>query len=384
MSQSSQSILDHIADFLKFISSAQSFWFILDTSYDHGCHLASRFRLDPEEYEALFIVASLAHYTRFGLAMKPTAWIKFLGGHRFASDDREIEIDIKKIDLDAYIDGTPPSRLKQKKLYVIRIGNKTERSPNKIEEQMGQDGRIITTPPRVNRIGIKTQSLGRIADPFIWNFILEKDMDEEDKASPSLSTSLSSVSSTSPSSSTTTTTTTSSSSLSPPAPANKKRKLNEGASNVDVSSNDDYPHLLRALGIEEDGFNPVDPTIQKIMRGLLAELIDLLSKDYELNIIDSANNSVSYIRVPKTSSNRSFQNSKEWLDVAIKVARTKHGGTYEAAYHISNHLLRTPERKRTRAICVHPDVISQTNKINKGNKRNLAESKTDLVRTLQK
>ena len=113
---------------------------------------------------------------------------------------------------------------------------------------------------------------------------------------------LSSVSSTSPSSSTTTMTTISSSSSSPPAPANKKRKLNEGASNVDVSSNDDYPHLLRALGKEEDGFNPADPTIQKIMRGLLAELIDLLSKDYELNIIDSANNSVSYIHVPKTSS----------------------------------------------------------------------------------
>jgi hypothetical protein len=54
--------------------------------------------------------------------------------------------------------------------------------------------------------------------------------------------------------------------------------LNEGASNVDVSSNADYPHLLCALGKEEDGFNPVDPAIQKIMRGLLAELIDLLSK----------------------------------------------------------------------------------------------------------
>ena len=65
-------------------------------------------------------------------------------------------------------------------------------------------------------------------------------------------------------------------------------------SNVDVSSNDDYPHLLHPLGKEEDGFNPRDPTIQKITRGLLAELIDLLSTDYELDIIDSANtNSVS-------------------------------------------------------------------------------------------
>ena len=33
---------------------------------------------------------------------------------------------------------------------------------------------------------------------------------------------------------------------------------------------------------------------------------------------------------------------------------------------------------------MHPDVISQTNKINEGNKCNLTKSKTDLVITLQK
>ena len=49
-----------------------------------------------------------------------------------------------------------------------------------------------------------------------------------------------------------------------------------------MSSNDDYYHLSRALG-KEDGFNSADPTKQKITRALLAELIDLLSKDYELN-----------------------------------------------------------------------------------------------------
>ena len=40
----------------------------------HGCHLANRFLLEPDEYEALL------HYTRFGFAMKPMAWSKFLGG----------------------------------------------------------------------------------------------------------------------------------------------------------------------------------------------------------------------------------------------------------------------------------------------------------------
>ena len=80
MSQSSQSILDHIAEMLRFISNAQSFWFTLDTSYNHGCHLANRFRLGPNDYKVLLVVAGLAHYTRFGFAMKPTAWSKFLGG----------------------------------------------------------------------------------------------------------------------------------------------------------------------------------------------------------------------------------------------------------------------------------------------------------------
>ena len=79
--------MDHTADFLKFISSAQSFWFSLDTSYNHGCHLASRFRLDPDEYEALLIVAGLASYTRFGFQIMADAWRKFLGGRWFVIDN---------------------------------------------------------------------------------------------------------------------------------------------------------------------------------------------------------------------------------------------------------------------------------------------------------
>ena len=48
------------------------------------------------------------------------------------------------------INGTLPSQLKQKGFYVVRFGNKSEQLPNKIEEQMGQDGGSITTPPRLN------------------------------------------------------------------------------------------------------------------------------------------------------------------------------------------------------------------------------------------
>jgi hypothetical protein len=178
-------------------------------------------------------------------------------------------------------------------------------------------------------------------EPFVWNYIIENDTDDKDTSLTSLLSSTLSLSSSSPSlssllpSSTMTITLLSSP---PPAPANKKRKLNKGASNNYVSSNDDYPHLSCALG-KEDGFNLVDPTIQKIMQALLAELIGLLSKDYELNLIDSAYNSVSYLCVPKASSDQSFQNTKEWLDVSIKISGSKHGGTFKYAYRIANHLI---------------------------------------------
>ena len=45
---------------------------------------------------------------------------------------------------------------------------------------MGQDGRLITTPPGLNGIGIKTQSFRRIVEPFIWNYLVENDMESKD------------------------------------------------------------------------------------------------------------------------------------------------------------------------------------------------------------
>ena len=51
---------------------------------------------------------------------------------------------------------------------------------------------------------------------------------------------------------------------------------------------------------------------------------------------------------------------------------------------VQNPIARAHAREKAHLRNMHPDVISQTNKINEGNKRNLAELKTDLVGTLQK
>jgi hypothetical protein len=51
---------------------------------------------------------------------------------------------------------------------------------------------------------------------------------------------------------------------------------------------------------------------------------------------------------------------------------------------VQNPIARVHAREKAHSRNMHPNVISQTNKINEGNKRNLVESKTDLVGTLRK
>ena len=75
-----------------------------------------------------------------------------------------------------------------------------------------------------------------------------------------------------------------------------------------------YPFLSKALlGVEDGGgFDPTDPLVLKSMRSLLRELNTLLSTTYELNTTDMSNNKICYVRVPRTSSDNSFRNLKEW------------------------------------------------------------------------
>ena len=51
------------------------------------------------------------------------------------------------------------------------------------------------------------------------------------------------------------------------------------------------------------------------------------------------NNKILYVQVPRTKNDRSFLNSKEWVDTAIKISSSKHGGTFESAYCITNHII---------------------------------------------
>jgi hypothetical protein len=103
-------LLDHIAEFLLFLSDAQSFWFTLNTSYNHGLHLSRWFGLSPCNYECLLATTNLAHYTKSGFTIKPKEWKMFFDGHYFAVvegiDECKVELDKKKLYIERMIDRT--------------------------------------------------------------------------------------------------------------------------------------------------------------------------------------------------------------------------------------------------------------------------------------
>ena len=142
--------------------------------------------------------------------------------------------------------------------------------------QKYSDGRLIVDPPRLNGLRIKQQSFRKLMEPFVWNYILEKDLDEEDDSSINKDDSVQSLhkSPTSP----------------PPLTAVSAAAITpvRASSLNDNDMSKLYPNLSHALGDDDGFFDPTDPLVDKSMQGLLKELnhLLLLSTKYELNLRD--------------------------------------------------------------------------------------------------
>ena len=111
-------------------------------------------------------------------------WKVFLEGYLFSTIncDGTIEVDTKKMYIDAFIQGEPPK--KRKDIAFIRIGVLKASSHRKVEMQKDpHDGRTITSPPRLSGLCLQQSSFRRLIEPILWNYILEKDLDEEDDSS---------------------------------------------------------------------------------------------------------------------------------------------------------------------------------------------------------
>ncbi len=103
----------------------------------------------PKNGEYLFVAANLTHVDkRWGFSIKMMKWRFFLEGHRFTTIncDCTFEVDVKKVDLNAFIEGEYPKH--REKVNFIRIGVLKASPHKKVEMQKDpHDGRMITTPP---------------------------------------------------------------------------------------------------------------------------------------------------------------------------------------------------------------------------------------------
>ena len=187
-------------------------------------------------------------------------WKVFLEGYLFSTIncdcDGTFEVDRKKMDIDAFIQGE--SANKRKDIAFIRNGVLHAKSPRKIEMQKDSDGLMIVTPPQLNGLRIKQQSFRQCVEQSKWNYLLEKkeeggkdddDKDnndeDDDKGDDDDSDDNDEVNARSPS------------------PSNKKRKYNTITPGVDddMAKSDmakaksemakPYPHLVQALGGEK-------------------------------------------------------------------------------------------------------------------------------------
>jgi hypothetical protein len=87
------------------------------------------------------------------------------------------EIDSKTIDLNLFINGVSPVHRVMRQ--IIRIGIINDYSPRKIEMQKDSDGRMMVISPRLNELLLRQRSLRKLMDPFLWNYVLEKELEEE-------------------------------------------------------------------------------------------------------------------------------------------------------------------------------------------------------------
>jgi hypothetical protein len=168
-------LLDHLAEHIRYLSTASSFWFSVNSGYDHGCQLSKRMGMSPQDYEYLLVAAHLAHFhQKRGFSIKKVNWKLFLEGHRFAKTNctGTFEVDLKKLDLNACINRVSPKhRLKS---HFIRIDTLHHNSPRKIEMQKYSDGRLIVTPPRLNGLRIKQKMIQKINGTVCMELHLRK------------------------------------------------------------------------------------------------------------------------------------------------------------------------------------------------------------------
>ena len=358
-------VLDRLAKYFVCLAGAPSYWYSLNSSIEDEFHLAHRFGIAEDEYHALLIAADLAR-------VKGGKIIISSGHHRFVDTDTNTDIDadtttdvivprrrrdkrtstptptsmpiFEVVDKDIIINGV------RKHLWVIRIGKRYETS----NLDFGSQLKCLESPPRMSRALLVHQQafLSSTAAAVVRaNITLAnlggEDSDEEESGTATTTTTSSAItmtaaSNTHPQSSTSNDNSAILQFTSPFRRSNASAHATISPDNSATTSTyvvgQQYPMLAAVFG---EYFDPFNATIQQKMRLMLSEITHILDGSKEgLMVTDYRGRNLSFVRVPKAGSDKSFYNSKSWIDDALKINGSPHNGTFESAYRVSRHLCR--------------------------------------------
>jgi hypothetical protein len=105
----------------------------------------------------------------------------------------------------------------------------------------------------------------------------------------------------------------------------------------------DIEQLMNPIlaGIYGNEFDPVDHKTLDSVWLMLSEIVHLPDASREgLKVKDFGGHNFMFDQVPRSSSDKSFNNTKSWVDEALKNNGSTHGGTFESAFRVLNHLCR--------------------------------------------
>jgi hypothetical protein len=160
MAVSSTDVLGAMVRFFIFLTDAPSYWFSLNKSCNDEFHLANRFGMNKENFEALLVAGNLAQYRGKSFCILADQWTSFLHGHHLSElspDPPSFDFERKRIQINS----------QREHFYVVSIGYKSDRPQLKFEKQLLE---LKLKPPRMGRsLEMQQQALGRSTDFVIAN-----------------------------------------------------------------------------------------------------------------------------------------------------------------------------------------------------------------------
>jgi hypothetical protein len=382
--------LDVLAKYVVYLATAPSYWYTLNSSYDDKFHLSHRLGLDEDDYQYLLVAVGLAYFKGSKFCILRDQW-DYFRGHEYFIDTN----DLSKHNRRSKQNSMPPSKsifeLDTKNMningdckvwYVLRIGKMDDTS----SLDFGSQKKYGEDPPRMTRIlQVQQQAFLSSAANIIANTKIslvnlseepmvmgEEQADNTTNVSPittmkedadnTTTTTIAANSMTTATRTMTTTTMMMMAAVSHTSrPVSTKddttsatqfltpfRMSNTAYCSTITPDSDTtitvptlgqkYPALAAIFG---NDFDPFQEDIQQKIQAYLTEITHILDASRAgLKVKDFGGHDVYYVRVPKTSSDKSFNNSRSWADDALKINGSPHQGTDESAFRVSNHLCR--------------------------------------------